>query len=204
MTTQTFLTWTAKCNSLLVLNTGNFSFQGEDWAFGEPGLSFGNTLLPPNSPYTTCSANSPGAGTLPQPGVNQISSNHPGGANILMCDGSVKFLKNSVNIATVWALGSKAQGRGDRRFVVLRRRSVGATHPVSPDRHEFDRLALDFAPAGLFTSMRDRAERAARLPYRQRAPLELLVVHERVDDRHHDARPAVRRRRPPAAIRRRR
>jgi prepilin-type N-terminal cleavage/methylation domain-containing protein/prepilin-type processing-associated H-X9-DG protein len=110
MTTQTFLTWTAKCTGLLQLNTGNFSFQGEDWAFGEPGLSFGNTLLPPNSPYTTCSTNSPGAGTLPQPGVNQISSYHPGGANILTCDGSVKFLKNSINITTVWALGSKAQG----------------------------------------------------------------------------------------------
>jgi prepilin-type N-terminal cleavage/methylation domain-containing protein/prepilin-type processing-associated H-X9-DG protein len=110
MTPQTFLQWIAKCRSLLTLNTGNFSFQGEDWAFGTPGLSMGNTLLPPNGQYSNCSTNAPGAGTLPQPGVTGLSSYHPGGANILMCDGSVRFLKDSVNISTVWALGSKAQG----------------------------------------------------------------------------------------------
>jgi hypothetical protein len=27
-----------------------------------------------------------------------------------MCDGSVKFLKDSTNLQTVWALGSRAQG----------------------------------------------------------------------------------------------
>ena len=39
-----------------------------------------------------------------------LSSYHPGGANVLMCDGSVRFLKNSTNQATIWALGSRAQG----------------------------------------------------------------------------------------------
>jgi prepilin-type processing-associated H-X9-DG protein len=110
MTTQTFLAWMARCNGLLQVNTGNFSFQGEDWAFGTPGLTMGNTMMPPNPQYTNCSAQNAGAGTLPQPGVVGLSSYHPGGANILLCDGSVRFLKNSVSINTVWALGSKAQG----------------------------------------------------------------------------------------------
>jgi prepilin-type processing-associated H-X9-DG protein len=35
---------------------------------------------------------------------------HPGGANALFCDGSVKFLKDSVSQTIVWALGSRAQG----------------------------------------------------------------------------------------------
>jgi prepilin-type N-terminal cleavage/methylation domain-containing protein/prepilin-type processing-associated H-X9-DG protein len=110
MTTTTFLQWAAKCNSLLSANNGNFSFLGEAWAFGFPCASMGNTLLPPNPQTTNCSPNSSGANARPHPGVLGLSSYHPGGANILLCDGSVKFLKDSVNISTIWALGSKAQG----------------------------------------------------------------------------------------------
>ena len=39
-----------------------------------------------------------------------MSSNHPGGANTLMCDSSVKFLKNSISKQIMWALGSRAMG----------------------------------------------------------------------------------------------
>ena len=38
------------------------------------------------------------------------NSNHPGGANFLFADGSVHFLKSSINIKTYWALGTKANG----------------------------------------------------------------------------------------------
>jgi prepilin-type processing-associated H-X9-DG protein len=38
-----------------------------------------------------------------------FSSRHPGGANALFADGSVRFLKNSTNQTTIWALGSRAQ-----------------------------------------------------------------------------------------------
>ena len=36
-------------------------------------------------------------------------SQHPGGGNFAMCDGSVKFLKNSININTYQALSTRAQ-----------------------------------------------------------------------------------------------
>jgi prepilin-type processing-associated H-X9-DG protein len=42
--------------------------------------------------------------------VYGLSSRHPGGANVLMCDGSVRFLKDSTSIQTIWALGSRAGG----------------------------------------------------------------------------------------------
>ena len=35
---------------------------------------------------------------------------HPGGANVLFADGSVRFLKSSISIRTYWALGTKANG----------------------------------------------------------------------------------------------
>lgn len=38
------------------------------------------------------------------------SSNHPGGVNVAFCDGSVRFVRNAVNLQTWWALGSRAGG----------------------------------------------------------------------------------------------
>ena len=39
-----------------------------------------------------------------------MSSFHPGGANVLMVDGSVRFLKSSTSWPVVWALGSRSGG----------------------------------------------------------------------------------------------
>ncbi len=38
------------------------------------------------------------------------SSNHPGGVNTALCDGSVKFMKDGIDRATWWALGSRNLG----------------------------------------------------------------------------------------------
>jgi prepilin-type processing-associated H-X9-DG protein len=81
---------------------------GEAWALGLPGYTQGNVLLPPNSKYPNCSTN--GTGAIESVGMYGLSSYHSGGADVMMLDGSVKFLKDSVSSQTVWALGSMAQG----------------------------------------------------------------------------------------------
>ena len=35
------------------------------------------------------------------------TSNHPGGVNVAFCDGSVKFIKDSIDLRTWWALGTR-------------------------------------------------------------------------------------------------
>jgi prepilin-type N-terminal cleavage/methylation domain-containing protein/prepilin-type processing-associated H-X9-DG protein len=81
---------------------------GESWAFSLPGYTQGNINYSPNPPYPACMW--AGTGTQDSGGVFGLASLHPGGANAVFCDGSVKFLKNSVSLPTIWALGSKAQG----------------------------------------------------------------------------------------------
>jgi prepilin-type N-terminal cleavage/methylation domain-containing protein/prepilin-type processing-associated H-X9-DG protein len=80
----------------------------ESWALGLPTYTWGNVLLAPNPKYPNCTEN--GAASIADAGMYGLSSPHPGGANIMMADGSVRFLKDSTNMQTVWALGSRAQG----------------------------------------------------------------------------------------------
>ena len=76
------------------------------WAIGTPMYTMGNMLVPPNPKTPNCSISS--GNNNNDPGVYGLSSRHPGGANVLMGDGSVKFLKDSTNVVTIWALGSRS------------------------------------------------------------------------------------------------
>jgi prepilin-type N-terminal cleavage/methylation domain-containing protein/prepilin-type processing-associated H-X9-DG protein len=51
-----------------------------------------------------------GVGFIGAYGAPSANSLHPGGVNVCFCDGSVHFIKNSVNYITWWALGSRAMG----------------------------------------------------------------------------------------------
>jgi prepilin-type N-terminal cleavage/methylation domain-containing protein/prepilin-type processing-associated H-X9-DG protein len=87
----------------------NKSRVGNSWGMGMLGYTLGNTLLAPNPNYPNCNMESWG-GDMDAPGMYSLSSYHPGGANVAMADGSVKFIKSSTSLPTIWALGSKANG----------------------------------------------------------------------------------------------
>lgn len=87
----------------------NYSYVGVGWYQGMYGYSFGNTLLPPNPRFPNCRTCT-WDGDLDCPGMYGLSSFHPGGANIAMADGSVRFLKGTTANNIIWSLGSRAQG----------------------------------------------------------------------------------------------
>jgi prepilin-type N-terminal cleavage/methylation domain-containing protein/prepilin-type processing-associated H-X9-DG protein len=105
-----FRQWLVKCAAgIATANRGGHAvYMGQSWAYAIVGYSLGSVLQAPNPPYPSCSTNGTGAGQ--NPGSVNMNSFHPGGACVLMCDGSVRFLKDSTNITTVWALGSRAGG----------------------------------------------------------------------------------------------
>ena len=89
--------------------------KGTMWALGAEGYSLFNTVAVPNdslAPWGFCSINSEGGnGGADDSAFANASSYHPGGANMLFCDGSVRFIKSTVNRSGVWwALGTKAGG----------------------------------------------------------------------------------------------
>jgi prepilin-type N-terminal cleavage/methylation domain-containing protein/prepilin-type processing-associated H-X9-DG protein len=110
MGSAVFLQWTQLCAAALGTDrASNTSFLGEYWAFGQNSVTFGDCNLAPNPKIPNCISDAT-TGGYSTPGMNTLSSFHPGGANILLTDGSVRFLKDSTSLMVVWALGSRAQG----------------------------------------------------------------------------------------------
>jgi len=93
--------------------------RGFGWWYG--GAAF-ETWLAPNSPIPDqmepgagyCDPSRPNPPCISAPDVTLITtaarSRHSGGVNAAMCDGSVKFCKNSINLATWQALSSTRGG----------------------------------------------------------------------------------------------
>jgi prepilin-type N-terminal cleavage/methylation domain-containing protein/prepilin-type processing-associated H-X9-DG protein len=104
--------WLQACKAALASSgrTNHSSAIGEAWAFGITGVSMGNLLVAPNPKTPHCNSGTVAGNTLQNPGLYAPGSYHPGGAQTLLLDGSVRFLKDSTDPSVVWSLGSRAQG----------------------------------------------------------------------------------------------
>ncbi len=84
---------------------------GVFWEVGANGVTLFNTVVTPNSqlyPWGACRVS--GGGWPDQSTFANASSQHPGGVNALMADGSVHFIKNTISPNIWWALGTRAHG----------------------------------------------------------------------------------------------
>jgi prepilin-type N-terminal cleavage/methylation domain-containing protein/prepilin-type processing-associated H-X9-DG protein len=84
--------------------------RGVGWQYTYPGYvnNLYNHVGPPNS--RRCTNAPPNTWSLDLWGTEPPSSFHPGGVNLAMADGSVRFVKETVSLETWWALGTKAGG----------------------------------------------------------------------------------------------
>ncbi len=84
--------------------------RGEFWANGDVNYTMFNTVVPPNSTQFGFGGCKAGGGGVDLADYANANSNHPGGCNVLLGDGSVKFVKSTVSWQVWWALGTKGGG----------------------------------------------------------------------------------------------
>ena len=83
--------------------SGGWRWKGYPWTEGSPWRSWYNHVLPPNE---TCWVPASDFWSI----ISPLQSHHPGGGHVSLCDGSVKFVPETVD-ARVWeAVGSREGG----------------------------------------------------------------------------------------------
>jgi prepilin-type N-terminal cleavage/methylation domain-containing protein/prepilin-type processing-associated H-X9-DG protein len=78
--------------------------RGAKWVVGNYGNTLYNHATPPNPPPPDC------LNATQQKGAMAARSDHTGGVNLLLCDGSVTFVRDAVAVATWQALATRAGG----------------------------------------------------------------------------------------------
>jgi prepilin-type N-terminal cleavage/methylation domain-containing protein/prepilin-type processing-associated H-X9-DG protein len=126
-TSNTFL-FTERAKGHLWVNDPYYCQSDAQWNVGRYFDTLTSTLYPMNLGFGN------GAGPLGFNGYNYYStlcsgSYHPGGANFGFCDGSVRFLKNSISCWTYFT--SNNDGDGDTLPDYTTRVTVSATAPYS-------------------------------------------------------------------------
>ncbi len=89
----------ANCDASTILLTD----RGALWADGAYNDGLYNNVRTPNSPLMDCMQHS-------NPAWKAARSRHTGGVNALLADGSVRFVRDSINPQTWAAAGTRANG----------------------------------------------------------------------------------------------
>ena len=101
------------CAQQITAGTATLSADhGNMWAFGATGYTLFNTIQVPNDSqykFNECRFGCGGCGE-DSSFSSASSSNHSGGCNVLMTDGSVKFIKSTINRLVWMELGTRAGG----------------------------------------------------------------------------------------------
>ncbi len=105
-----------RCNEAFktaVPNNGLATNKGRVWAWGAEGQALFNTIIPPSSTqsqWNVCryGCQPCGVESVDHSNISNANSNHPGGANVLFGDGSVRFIKSTIAMNIYWGLGTKA------------------------------------------------------------------------------------------------
>jgi prepilin-type N-terminal cleavage/methylation domain-containing protein/prepilin-type processing-associated H-X9-DG protein len=83
------------------------TFPGYRWAAGNTFFAGMTTILPPNS--AVCVFGNSGAISAHWfPGIWSATSDHPGGVNVAMCDGSVRFISDTIDAGNQSAVAPSA------------------------------------------------------------------------------------------------
>ena len=92
--------------------------RGFMWASGEIRCTSYNHYLPPNAPQADCVTLElrPGPERYTALGWRAARSRHEGGVNLALCDGSVRFVPDNIDLAVWRALSTRADGEANPAF----------------------------------------------------------------------------------------
>ena len=95
------------CNTVPITAANQqWQWKGEWWGYGAT-MIYSHTQGPNRTSCVYHDINEDGRGTIT---MISASSNHPGGVNVLFMDGSVRFVKNSVNFRPWYAIATPHNG----------------------------------------------------------------------------------------------
>lgn len=98
--------YTLACSQLIIPDPQHDSSAGEFWLYGGLTDTWYNHLLSPNSPIPDCGTSAGMFGS----GVVAARSRHNAGVNVLLMDGSCRFVNETVSTQVWRAIGTRSGG----------------------------------------------------------------------------------------------